>query len=85
MNKIFTLRKGSMVTLLCGISIFAPVIHVCGVQAHFPPFSSTTQGYDESTDAMYSSHENPNFRSGYPQNGVNDTGRKVLQITMNIY
>ena len=62
-----------MVTLLLGIFIFAPVIHVCGAQAHFPQASEINQGYDE----MYSSQENLNVKSSFPQYDVNAAGQKV--------
>ena len=66
-----------MVTLLLGIFIFAPVIHVCGAQAHFPQASEINQGYDESIDVMYSSQENLNVKSSFPQYDVNAAGQKV--------
>ena len=71
-----------MVTLLLGMFIFAPVIHVCGSQAHFPQGSDINQDYDESIDVMYSSHENLNVKSAFPRYGVNAAGRKVQYITI---
>ena len=71
-----------MVTFLLGIFIFAPVIHVCGAQAHFPEASEINQAYDESIDLMYSSHGNFNVKSALPQYGVNAAGRKVQHIKM---
>ena len=74
-----------MVTLLLGIFIFAPVIHVCGAQAHFPQASEINQGYDESIDVMNSSHENLNAKSAFRQYGVNAVGQKVQHNTLNNY